>query len=322
MTTKPRILITRKLPANVESRLAADYDCRFNTDDRLYTADQLVELSRDCDAILCCHTEQFTADVIKRIDAGVKVIANFSVGVDHCDLQAAKHRSIIVTNTPDVLSDATAEIAILCMLGAARRGSEGLHMVKNDRWHDWNPTFMLGKQITGKCFGILGMGRVGQVTAKRAKGFDMQVHYHNRRRLDKSAEQGAVFHDSLQSLLGASDVLSIHCPATPESTGIINADAINMLPDGAIIVNTARGAVVNDEDLITALKSGKLWAAGLDVFNGEPSHINPHYRELNNVFVLPHLGSATFETRDAMGFRALDNIDAIFAGREPADRVA
>ena len=322
MSKKARIFVTRKLPETVEARLARDYDCHFNADDSLYTGDQLVELSENCDAILCCHTEQFTADVIKRLAARVKAIANFSVGVDHCDLQAAKEKSIIVTNTPDVLSDATAEIAILCMLGAARRGSEGLNMVSNNQWHDWNPTFMLGKQVTGKRFGVIGMGRVGQVTASRARGFDMEIHYHNRHRLAASSEQGAIFHESLQSLLAVSDVLSVHCPATPESTGLINAETIDMLPDGAIVVNTARGAVVDDEGLIAALRSGKLWAAGLDVFNGEPSHIHPQYRELKNVFLLPHLGSATIETRDAMGFRATDNLDAIFEGREPADRVA
>lgn len=322
MNAKPRIFVTRKLPDNVEARLARDYDCRFNPDDTPYSADELVENARDCDAILCCHTEKFTAEVIQRLPEKIKAIANFSVGVDHCDLDAARDKGIAVTNTPDVLSDATAEIAILCMLGAARRGNEGLTMVLNDQWNDWNPTFMLGSQVTGKRFGVIGMGRVGQVTARRARGFDMKIHYHNRRRLDAVSEAGAIFHDSLDSLLSASDVLSIHCPATPESTGLLNAERIAQLPDGAIVVNTARGAVVDDEALIAALKSGKLRAAGLDVFNGEPSHIHPEYRKLKNVFVLPHLGSATIETRDCMGFRALDNLDAIFSGREPADRVA
>ena len=321
MSKKARILVTRKLPDNVEARLAVDYDCHFNPDDSLYSADQLVELAADCDAILCCHTEQLNAEVIQRFDINVKAIANFSVGVDHCDLQAAKDKSIIITNTPDVLSDATAEIAILCMLGAARRANEGLNRVTQDRWHDWNPTFMLGKQVTGKRFGVIGMGRVGQVTAARARGFDMEIHYHNRHRLDAATERGAIFHESLESLLGVSDVLSIHCPATSESTGLINAETIDKLPDGAIVVNTARGAIVDDDALIAALTSGKLWAAGLDVFNGEPSQINPQYRTLKNVFLLPHLGSATIETRDAMGFRAVDNLDAIFSGGEPVDRV-
>ena len=322
MKSKPVIFVTRKMPPAVEQRLAKDFQPRFNPDDKLYTPDELIVKSQGCDAVLCCHTEKFTRDVIMQLPAAVKAIANFSVGVDHCDLQAAAEKGVIVTNTPDVLSDATAEIAILCMLGAARRGNEGFSMVRADRWHDWSPTFMLGKQITGKRFGIIGMGRVGQVTAKRARGFDMEIHYHNRHRLDPEIEHDAVYHSSLDSLLSVSDVLSLHCPNNPDTKGILSAERIAQLPDGAIVVNTARGTVVDDNALINALKSGKLWAAGLDVFNGEPSHIDPAYRELNNVFVLPHLGSATVETRDAMGFRALDNLDAIFAGKAPQDRVA
>ncbi len=180
---------------------------------------------------------------------------------------------------------------------------------------------MVGTQITGKRFGIVGMGRVGQVAARRARGFDMEVHYHSRHRLAAEAEAGAVYHPDLADLLGHSDVLSLHCPATPETRGLLNEERLGLLPDGAIVVNTARGAIVDDDALIAALKSGKLAGAGLDVFNNEPD-IHPGYRELENVFLLPHIGSATRETRDAMGFRALDNLDAVFAGREPRDRVA
>lgn len=181
---------------------------------------------------------------------------------------------------------------------------------------------MVGSQITGKRFGVIGMGRVGQVTAKRARCFDMDIHYYNRSRLGPDLEAGATYHETVEDLLPHCDVLSIHCPATPETTGLLNAARLALLPDGAIVVNTARGGVVDDEALVGALKSGKLWAAGLDVFNGEPEDIHPGYRELGNVFLLPHIGSATAETRDAMGFRALDNLDSIFAGREPGDRVA
>ena len=272
-------------------------------------------------AILPCHTEHLTAEVVARLPESVRAICNYSVGVDHVDLAAAKARGIVVTNTPDVLSDATAEIAILCMLGAARRAGEGERLVRGATWKDWSPSFMVGRQVTGKRLGVVGMGRVGQVVARRARGFDMEVHYHNRRPLDAAAEAGAVYHKSLDSLLAVSDVLSLNCPATPESKGLLNAERIAKLPDGAIVVNTARGALVNDEDLIAALSSGKLAAAGLDVYNGEPD-IHPGYRELPNTFLLPHIGSATLETRDAMGFRALDNLDAIFAGAEPGDRVA
>jgi lactate dehydrogenase-like 2-hydroxyacid dehydrogenase len=322
MTAKPVVLVTRKLPDPVEARLARDYDAILNPDDHLYGAEDLVAMSSKVDAFLPCHTEHFDADVIKRLDGRVKAIANFSVGIDHCDLAAAKAKGVIVTNTPDVLSDATAEIAILLMIGAARRASEGERMMRAAAWKDWSPGFMVGRQVTGKRFGVIGMGRVGQVAAKRARGFDMEVHYFNRRRLDASVEQGAIYHDTVEDLLAHSDVLSIHCPATPETQGLLNAARIACLPDGAIVVNTGRGGVVDDDALVAALTSGKLWAAGLDVFNNEPSGIHPAYRTLENVFLLPHIGSATLETREAMGFRALDNLDAIFAGRPPKDRVA
>ena len=317
-----KIFVTRRLPTAVEERLRASYTCDFNPEDVLYTGEELIRRSQGNDAILCCHTEQFNAEIIGQLPICITTIANFSVGVDHCDLQAAKDKGIIVTNTPDVLSDATAEIAMLCMLGAARRGNEGFTMVRNNQWNDWSPTFMLGSQITGKRFGVIGMGRVGQVTARRARGFDMEVHYHNRTRLKPEEENGAIYHHSLHDLLNHSDVLSIHCPANADSTKLLNQETIAQLPDGAIVVNTARGAVVDDNALIEALKTDKLFAAGLDVYNGEPDGIDPRYRQLDNVFVLPHLGSATLETRDAMGFRAVDNLDAIFSGRPPKDRVA
>jgi lactate dehydrogenase-like 2-hydroxyacid dehydrogenase len=207
------------------------------------------------------------------------------------------------------------------MLGAARRAGEGERLVRGATWKDWSPSFMVGRQITGKRLGVVGMGRVGQVVARRARGFEMEVHYHHRRALDPAAEAGAVYHESLDSLLGVADVLSLNCPSTPETKGLLNAETIARLPEGAIVINTARGALVDDEDLIAALASGKVAAAGLDVYNNEPD-IHPGYRKLTNTFLLPHIGSATLETRDAMGFRALDNLDAIFAGRAPQDRVA
>ncbi len=324
MGDKPVVFATRKLPEAVEARLVRDYEAILNPDDKLYTADELVEISAGADAILPCHTEKFTAEVIARLPERVKAIANFSVGYDHVDTAAAKQRGIIVTNTPDVLSDATAEIAILCMLGAARRATEGVALVREAGWKDWSPAFMVGTQTTGKRFGVIGMGRVGQVAAKRARGFDMAVHYTKRSRLDAETEAalGATYHATIEELLPQCDVLSLHCPATPETTGLLNAERIALLPKGAIVVNTARGAVIDDAALIAALKSGHVAAAGLDVFNGEPTDIHPEYRELDNVFGLPHIGSATLETRDGMGFRALDNLDAIFAGKEPVDRVA
>lgn len=321
MSAKPVILVTRKLPDAVEDRLRRDYQPRLNPDDQLYSGDEIVELAAGADAILPCHTEKFTADVIARLPDSVKAIANFSVGYDHVDTAAAKTRGLIVTNTPDVLSDATAETTMLLMIGAARRAGEGEMLVRTRTWKDWSPSFMVGIQVTGKRLGIVGMGRVGQVVARRARGFDMEIHYTNRRRLDHEAEAGAIYHETVEDLLPHCQFLSIHCPATPETKGLLDADRIALLPDGAVVVNTARGAVVDDEALIAALKSGKVAAAGLDVFNNEPD-IHSEYRELKNTFLLPHIGSATRETRDAMGFRALDNLDAIFAGREPRDRVA
>ncbi len=324
MAGKPTIFVTRKLPEAVEARLIRDYEAILNPDDKLYSADELVEISARADAILPCHSEKLTAEVIGRLPDRVKAIANFSVGYDHVEVAAAKERGIIVTNTPDVLSDATAEIAMLCMLGAARRATEGLDLVRGAGWQDWSPAFMVGSQTTGKRFGIIGMGRVGQVTARRARGFEMAVHYTKRARLDGETEAAldATYHETIEDLLPHCDVLSLHCPATPETTGLLNAERLALLPRGAIVVNTARGALVDDEALIAALKSGQVAAAGLDVFNGEPSDINPAYRSLPNVFALPHIGSATAETRDGMGFRAIDNLDAIFAGKEPGDRVA
>jgi lactate dehydrogenase-like 2-hydroxyacid dehydrogenase len=319
--SKPSILVTRRLPDKVQTRIAQDFEAEFNDDDHVFTQDELLRRLDGKDAVLPCHSERFTAEVIDRLPDSVKIIANFSVGVDHVDLEAAKQRGIVVTNTPDVLSDATAEIAVLLTLGAARRASEGERLVRRGAWNDWSPSFMVGTQVTGKTVGIVGMGRVGQVAARRFRGFDMQVRYHNRRRLDPAREQGAVYHAELDELLGQCDVVSLHCPATQDSRCMINADRLGRMRDGAILVNTARGALVDDDALLDALQSGKLAAAGLDVFNGEPGG-DPRYRELDNVFLLPHVGSATVDTRIAMGERALDNLDAFFADREPGDRVA
>jgi len=317
---KPAILVTRKLPDAVEARLRRDYDVRLNPGDILYSGDEIIERAKDVDAILPCHTEIFSAEVIARLPGRVRAIANFSVGYDHVDLQAAKARGIIVTNTPEVLSDATAELTLMLMLGAARRAGEGERLVRTGAWKDWSPGFMVGTQVTGKRLGILGFGRVGQVVARRARGFDMEIHYHDVRRTAPEREEGATYHPTPEELMPHCDFLTLHCVSSPETFRLLNAGRIALLPDGAIVVNASRGAVVDDDALIAALKSGKLTAAGLDVYQNEPD-IHPEYRRLPNVFLMPHIGSATKETREAMGFRALDNLDAIFSGREPRDRV-
>jgi lactate dehydrogenase-like 2-hydroxyacid dehydrogenase len=319
MSPKPTILVTRKLPTDVEARLQRDYDARLNPDDRLYTRDELVERARGAQGILPCHTEHLRADVIERLPSEVRIIANFSVGYDHVDVEAARRRGIVVTNTPDVLSDATAELTMMLMIGAARRAGEGEKLVRERLWKDWSPAFMVGTQVTGKRLGILGMGRVGRVVARRARGFDMKIHYHDLRPLPDATE--GVFHETLEEMLPHCDFLSLHCNVTPATRGLMNAARFALLPDGAILVNAARGALVDDDALVAALQSGKLRAAGIDAYNNEPN-VDPRIVALPNTFLMPHIGSATRETRDAMGFRALDNLDAFFAGRVPGDRVA
>ena len=322
MDNKPVVLVTRRLPAAVEQKLGEHFTPLLNPEDRLYSTAELLKLAAQADAILPCHTEKFPAETIAQLPARVKAIANFSVGVDHVDLQAARDSGIIVTNTPDVLSDATAEIAILLMLGAARRAGEGERLVRNQQWKDWSPDFMVGRQTTGKRLGILGMGRVGQVVAQRARGFDMKIHYHNRRPLDTEQAGDSVYHDSVEALLESVDVVSIHCPAMESTRGLINRERLALMHADSILVNTSRGGVIDDDALVAALRSGAIGAAGLDVFNGEPDGIHAGYRELDNVFLLPHIGSATHETRKAMGYRAIANLVAIFDGEEPGDRVA
>jgi lactate dehydrogenase-like 2-hydroxyacid dehydrogenase len=319
--SKPTVLVTRHLPERVEARLARDFDARLNVADTLYDTEALIAAAAGADGILGCSTEPLSAQTIPRLPDSVKIVACFSVGVDHVDLEAAKVRGLVVTNTPDVLTDATAEIAILLMLGAARRAAEGQTLIREDTWNVFAPTFMLGQQLTGKRLGIVGMGRIGRAVAHRARAFGMEIHYHNRKRLDPALEEGATFHASLDDLLGQAQVLSLNCPATAETRNLLNARTIAQLPVGAIVVNTARGTVVDDAALIAALRSGKLAAAGLDVFEGEPN-INPDYRTLANTFLLPHMGSATLETREAMGFKACDNLDAFFAGKACPSRVA
>ena len=316
--SKPRLWITRRLSDATLERAARDYDTVVNHADTPGTADQLIAASAEFDAIIPCHSEHFSAEVAARLDPRLRIIANHSVGVDHCDLPALKARGIAVTNTPDVLSDATAELAMLLMLGAARHAIPGDRLVRSGGWDSWSPAFMVGKQVTGARLGIVGMGRVGRAFAAKARGFGMQIHYHNRTALPEDTAQGAIFHDRLETLLPEADFLSLHCPATPQTLDLMNAARFALLPKGAVIVNTARGALVDEDALMSALDSGQVAAAGLDCFKTEPGG-NPALARYDNVFMLPHIGSATRQTRDAMGFRALDNLDAFFAGRTPRD---
>jgi len=321
MTAKPKLLVTRRLPPAVTERLTATYDALTNPDDHVLPADEIIARAAGMDALLVTPADKINAALIERLPASVKMIATFSVGYEHIDLAAAKKRGLPVSNTPDVLTDATADIAILLMLGAARRAYEGERAVRDATWKSWSTTYMLGVHMTGKRLGFFGMGRIGQAVAKRARAFDMTIHYHNRTRLKPELEQGSIFHADAETMLPHCDFLSINAPGGADTYHWFNAARIAMLPDRAVVVNTSRGGLVDDEALIAALKSGKVFSAGLDVFENEPN-LHPGYRTLPNVFLLPHLGSATVETRNAMGFKALDNLDAFFAGRPLLDRVA
>lgn len=316
--SKPRLWITRRLSDATLKRAARDYDVVINHADTPGTAAQIIAASADFDAILPCHSERFSAEVVAQLDPRLKIVANHSVGVDHCDLPALRAHGIIVTNTPDVLSDATAELAMLLMLGAARHAVAGDRIVRTGAWDSWSPAFMVGKQVTGARLGIIGMGRVGRAFAAKARGFNMEVHYYNRSELSADQAHGATYHRTVESLLGVADFLSLHCPATLETINLMSADRFALLPKGAVIVNTARGALVDEDALLAAITSGHVAAAGLDCFQVEPGG-NPAFAAYDNIFMLPHIGSATRQTRDAMGFRALDNLDAFFAGKTPRD---
>jgi lactate dehydrogenase-like 2-hydroxyacid dehydrogenase len=314
MTTgKPRVLATRHFPPDVEARLAANFDAVLNPEDRLYDGPALIKAAAGCDGIMCAAGDPLTAETIGGLPASVRLIATFSVGYEHVDVAAATKRGILVSNTPDVLTDATADIALLCLLGAARRAHEGTTMLRTHNWVGWTPTQLMGVHVTGKRLGILGMGRIGQAVAERARAFRMQIHYSNRSRLPADLEKGATFHANPDDMLPHSDFLSINAPMTAATRKWVNAERIARLPKGAI--------VVDDEALIAALKSGRLAAAGIDVFDGEPK-IHQGYYDLANAFLLPHMGSATVETRNAMGFKALDNLEAFLLRKQaPPDAV-
>ena len=305
-----KVFVTRKLLKSNEKRMSEIWDAKLNSKDKIYSQSELIELSRDCDGILCSIVDKFDAETINKLSDKVKIISNFAVGFGNIDVKAAKKKNIIVTNTPDVLTDATAEIAILLLLGAARRATEGRKWVDKKNW-SWSADFLMGKQLTGRPLGILGMGRIGQAVAERAKSFDMKIHYYNRKKLPSNLENGAIYHESLKSLIKASDFFSINCPVTEETKKIINEKTLSYFPDGAVIINSARGDMIDDEAMVNALKSGKVFALGLDVYNGEPD-IHPQYLKLNNVFILPHLGSATEKTRFAMADLAISNIEEYF----------
>ena len=314
-----KILITRKLILSSEKRASELFDVKLNKEDKLLTKEELIKESNDCDGILSSLTEKIDSDIISKLSSKVKIISNFAVGYGNIDINAAKERNIVVTNTPDVLTDATAEIAMLILLGAARRAKEGIEWVNKKNWK-WSADFLMGKQLTGARLGILGMGRIGRAVADKARSFGMIIHYHNRSQLDKNLEKGAIYHNSLESLFSVSDFFSINCPATKETKHIINKKTLKYFPDGAVLSNSARGDMIDDEAMVESLKNGKIYSLGLDVYNGEPN-IHPDYLTLPNVFVLPHLGSATRKTRTAMADLAVDNIYEFFKKGKCKNRI-
>ncbi|MDE2199115.1 MAG: D-glycerate dehydrogenase, partial [Rhodospirillales bacterium] len=317
------LALTRRLPAPVMTIVARDFVAWFNDEDRTLSSDELVRAAADhrADVLLVMAMDRVDADVIARLPASVRVIATFSVGHEHIDLAAARARGIAVLSTPDVLSDAVADMAMLLLLAAARRAREGEALIYQRRWTGWSPTQLIGRDVTGGRLGILGMGRIGRAVARRAHhGFAMQIHYHNRNRLDAGLEDGATFHSGLETFLAASDFLVLAAPASAQTQAILNTRTIAALPDGAVIVNISRGGLIEDAALIDALRRGKLSAAGLDVFNNEPE-IDPGYLTLPNVFLQPHQGSSTIETRVRMGEVLLDSIHRAASGQSVANRL-
>ena len=311
--TKPKLLVARHLPKTPMQKIYDNFDIVDISKDE-QTDEQVIAAAQSCQAILV--GKALHKDLIDALPDSIKIFSTMSVGYDHIDVAAANARGIIVCNTPSVLDNATAEIGLLLMLGAARGANWGHAQVAAGQWGKPGSTSPFGIDVTGKKVAILGMGRIGRAFAKLARGLSMEVHYYNRSRLSADLEHGAIYHDTLEGLLPHAQFLSIHAGLTPDTKYILDAKAIELMPDGAVLVNTSRGDLVVDDAVIAALKSGKFFAAGLDVFTNEPN-LNPEYLKLDNVYMLPHIGSATHETRDAMGNRAAENLMEYFKGNDP-----
>ena len=314
-----KILITRKLIKDSEDKASKTFDPIFNSNDELYSQSKVIEMSKGCDGILTSLTDKMDKETINKLPDTIKIISNFAVGFGNIDLEAAKKKGIAVTNTPDVLTDATADIQILLLLGASRKAYEGRIAAETQSWK-WSWDFLLGKQMSNKRLGILGMGRIGRAVAKRAKAFGMEIHYHNRSKLSSNLEDGAIYHKTIKDLFEQSEFLSLNCPATPETTKIVNKETLSYLKKNTVIGNAARGDIVDDDAMVEAIKNGTVFAYGLDVYNGEPK-IHPEYLKLKNIFLLPHLGSATKRTRWDMAYRATKNLEDFFLGKKPQDQV-
>ncbi len=321
--TKPKVLVTRKWPETVEKKVSENFDAKLNLTDSPMTESELVNAMKEFDALLPTVTDKISEKIISTKERKVKIIGNFGVGFNNIDIDAAKKNNIVVTNTPEVLTDCTADIAMLLMLGAARRGSEGEFHVRKKEWDGWRPTHMMGTKVTGKTLGLVGMGRIAQAMAHKSHlGFRMNIifydpYFDNKEIIEKF---NAISCKSLDELLSKSDFVSLHCPSTKETQGLIDLDALTKMKSSAYLINTARGDIVVEGDLVKALNENLIRGAGLDVYEAEP-YVNSELLKLKNVFLLPHLGSATEETREAMGMRVFDNVANFFEGKEPKDRV-
>ena len=324
MVSKPKVIVTRRWPEVVENRLKELYDVQLNEDDQPMSAEELKQALRSADAVLPTVTDPITADVLSAEPLRCKILGNFGVGFNHIDIDAAKARGLVVTNTPDVLTDCTADIAMLLMLSVARRGMEGDRHVRQGEWTGWRPTHMMGTKITGKTLGLVGMGRIAQAMARKAHhGFGMKIIFTDPYPPAQSVIDGlqAEMVDSLEDVLRQADFVSLHCPGGKETHHLLNSERLALMKPTAYLINSARGDVVDNQALIEALKNRSIAGAGLDVFEGEPK-LDPGFLELDNAVLLPHLGSATLETRVAMGNRVLENLEAFFNGTPMGDQIA
>ncbi len=319
---KPRVVITRKLPDAIETRMMELFDVKLNLDDVAMSKAELIEALKTADVLVPTVTDRIDAGILAQAGPDLRLIANYGTGVDHIDLASARQRNIIVTNTPDVLTEDTADLTMALILSVPRRLSEGVRIMRSDGWNGWSPTWMLGHRIFGKRLGIVGMGRIGQAVARRARGFGLSVHYHNRNQLHEDIENEleATYWESLDQMMARMDIISINCPHTPATYHLLSARRLKMLQPHAYLVNTARGEIVDENALTRMLRNGELAGAGLDVFEHEPA-VNPKLLELDNVVLLPHMGSATVEGRIDMGEKVLINIKTFADGHRPPDRV-
>ena len=319
---KPVVVITRKLPDVIETRMMELFDVRLNLDDKPMSKDELIEAVKIADILVPTVTDRIGAAILSQAGEKLRLIANYGTGVDHIDINTARQRGIVVTNTPDVLTEDTADMTMALILSVPRRIAEGERLLKSGKWEGWAPTLMLGHRIFGKRLGIVGMGRIGQAVAKRAKGFGLSIHYHNRHRLHEDIENEleATYWESLDQMLARMDFVSVNCPHTPATYHLLSARRLKLLQEHAVIVNTARGEVIDENALTRMLVNGDIAGAGLDVFENEPA-VNPKLVALENVLLLPHMGSATYEGRIDMGEKVLINIKTFTDGHNPPDRV-